>query len=329
MNRSHINLLRLVALTIVICITTPAAALSPPAVPANDETTELQKYAPSFDHLWLGSISVDCAHKGDYLFIDVATIDPCLLSPKLAETTVLLIRIQNEQARYTRNISNKMLLPGLDSMTLVTESYAAINPIKPYSDANTHVPLELMPLMWFDSTYDLDDLRYGAYIMKIAVFPTLEVPLELEISMPVFGCQTISLNEMPIRIVPRNRENTVLELNESRAEHRGKDTANGHYSSHIRAYFNFRNNLQKHSIHGIQFKAIFLDAFGDIIHEGNHKMDVNLKPNEISDELFYWYWDDYSQPYKNMWQAVDAQTVRINVVITKIALDDGTIIMFR
>ena len=41
----------------------------------------------------------------------------------------------------------------------------------------------------------------------------------------------------------------------------------------------------------------------------------------------YWYWEDsYSNPYKNLWSPVDSGNVKTEVTVTKIVFSDGSII---
>ncbi|MDP8204234.1 MAG: toxin-antitoxin system YwqK family antitoxin [Candidatus Tenebribacter mawsonii] len=98
------------------------------------------------------------------------------------------------------------------------------------------------------------------------------------------------------------------------------------YSAHVRAYFQFKNKSQK-KIVAIKFDFTFKDVFGDILYDGSAKYDLNLSSGEKNSMNLYWYWEDsYSSPYKKLWSPVESGNVKTEVNVTKIVFSDGSII---
>ena len=98
------------------------------------------------------------------------------------------------------------------------------------------------------------------------------------------------------------------------------------YSAHVRAYFQFKNISNK-TITAIKFDFAFKDVFGDILYDNSAKYDLNLPSGEKNPMNLYWYWEDsYSSPYKKLWSPVESGNVKTEVSITKIVFSDGSII---
>ena len=98
------------------------------------------------------------------------------------------------------------------------------------------------------------------------------------------------------------------------------------YSAHVRAYFQFKNISNKKII-AIKFDFTFKDVFGDILYDSSAKYDLNLSSGEKNSMNLYWYWEDsYSSPYKKLWSPVESGNVKTEVTVTKIVFSDGSII---
>lgn len=104
------------------------------------------------------------------------------------------------------------------------------------------------------------------------------------------------------------------------------------YKRHIKLYFEFKNVTTNKLIVGIEFRARFFDAFGDLIHETeNLKLHTNLNPGDTTNLNSYWYYEDtwpLEGPYSRLAPLIMERNIQSEVAVCRIAFSDGQVLSF-
>ncbi|MCA0000916.1 MULTISPECIES: hypothetical protein [unclassified Mesorhizobium] len=112
----------------------------------------------------------------------------------------------------------------------------------------------------------------------------------------------------------------------------GKNWERNVYNPRIELRLRFKNSSSKLVV-AIGHSVVIRDAFGDTIVNQDGKLDITIPPNKAVDSESFYYWEDNpfisNEPFDKMVGAVQEDTAKVDVRVTRIVYKDGSIENFQ
>lgn len=112
----------------------------------------------------------------------------------------------------------------------------------------------------------------------------------------------------------------------------GKDYKRNVFNPRIELQLRFKNSSSK-AVVALGHTVVIRDAFGDVVVDQNGKLDITIPPNKEADSPSFYFWEDNSfisnEPFDKMVGAVQENTAKTEIEVTRIVYKDGTIEDFQ